>query len=220
MSMPQAIYCDYALPEPEKPETKWFWSEMIGAGEIFGITKEGRYVSPLGIREEVREDIKTRSEYRLSDYYLEDLNFDGDLRFYCELKSGEFFLYLAHFSDGQLNSIERPNLIEFEFPLTNPEPPERKLFCEDISPNEGRIFRITKAGRLTEPKTSGIFLVTRVGEVIDPHDLNFEGDLKFYSDLRWGIINNYVARFGSGQLKSIERIKENQKGFEVLPKPG
>ena len=180
MSQPDWIVCEYPLPDPEMQD-KWFDCVGIGGcvGQVFLITKEGRVVSGSGAN---------RSQHHY--------NLNGALHFGRTLKSGEFFLYLAHFIDGQLQSVRRPDLIEFESSADSPEKYTLTFFCEHLGLNNGTLFRITASGRLLKIKNS-------VSE-----DTNFHGNLYFSPAMYGNYENKYVAHFNCGQLRSIEKIED------------
>jgi hypothetical protein len=195
------IVCEYPLPEPEIVG-KHFLSKEFGSipRKLTRITKEGRLVQ---LRK--RRQSGDRENFQLSDYELEDLNFHGELKIYRTSPNGEFFLYVTHFDNGQLQLIEKPVQVEFESKADNPDWSGQKLFCDYKGEITGRVLRLTSGGRLVDPQATG-------GDS-SPHarDLNFEGELKLFSDPRSDYYTrSYLANFKSGQLQSIEKLPDKE----------
>lgn len=181
MSSPDWILCQYPLPNPELQE-KHFDCEDIGywQSELFIITKEGRIFGGGTVYDDAEGNF----------------NLTGDLRFYCRTGDHGIFVYLAHFINGQLQSIRRPDLVEIDSPL-NPNP-HTIFYCEHLGQNDGTVFRITEDGRLIKPEATGTT------------DLHFQGDLKLGTAMySLGSNQKYLARFADGQLEYLEKIEED-----------
>jgi hypothetical protein len=179
MSQPDYVVCEYPLPDPEM-QGKWLDCLGIGGcvGEIFTISREGRVAS--GFEDNLLP--------------LNDFNLTGEVLLWFS-KNNQLFFYLARFINGQLQSIKKPDLIEFESRADNPAIYSSIHYCEDLGFNNGTLFQISVGGRLLKINDSR------------SEDTNFHGDLHFAPAMSYE--NNHVARFNYGQLQSIEEIEKS-----------
>lgn len=194
MGCPPFIDFEYSLPDPEGSKIS-FGCNYISNFQpyLFIIDKEG--------------NLNGGSSYYLEDgtfcwgmaYHIDEkgkFDLTGEMGFYSDSRRDDLFFYVGHFVNGKLQSIRRPNLIQFESSSLSPEPKTRYFYTDQLGSNNGTIYWISEDGRLY------------AHEITNGSGQHFHGELTFITAMHnYAEANKYSANFENGKLISTKKLE-------------
>ena len=107
MGMFDTVVCHYPLPDTDLQGHSFQTKSLDSMLEHYTITPAGRLIYHAEVREPQKDETAPLGFYlQVVDFWDEDTEFHGELEVYDRI-GGEWYEYVAHFTYGQLDKIER-----------------------------------------------------------------------------------------------------------------